>query len=148
MSRGSTSALGRLRRWREFQEARVRVEHLRREGERVQCESESARLTEAAQDVQRGRAGLLETPELDLARIAEAASIEAHAWRAADRAAAAVAVAQEAVDRARADHLHARQASRVVANRDALREADAAAREEKALFDQMADVLAARGRTR
>jgi len=143
MSR-ATGALGRLLRWREFQEARVRVEHLRRESERVQCESESVRLDEAAHGVQQQRAGLLAAPELDLTFIDQAASIEAHAWRAAERADVALDAARDAVDHARADHLQARQASRVVANRHALREADAAAREEKAMFDQMADVLSAR----
>jgi hypothetical protein len=148
MSRGSTSALGRLRRWRDFQEARARAEHQRREGDRVRCESESARLDEAAQCVQRQRAGLLEAPELDLDRIAQATAIETHAWKTVERAGEALRAASEAVDHARADHLDARKASRVVAQRHARREADAASREEKAMFDEMADVLAARRTSR
>jgi len=148
MSRGSTSALGRLRRWSDFQEARIRAEHQRREGERMRCESESVRLDEAAQCVQRQRAGLLEAPELDLDRIAQAAAIETHAWKAVAQAGEALRAASDAVDQARADHLDARKASRAVAQRHARREADAAAREEKAMFDEMADVLSARRTSR
>jgi hypothetical protein len=144
MSRGSASALGRLRRWRDFQEARVRAEHQRREGERMRCESESERVGEAAQSMQRQRAGLLEAPELDLDRIAQAAAIETHAWKTVERAGEALDAACEAVHQAHVAHLRAREASRVVAQRHARREAEAASREEKALFDQMADVLAAR----
>lgn len=144
MNRGPTGTLGRLLRWRDFQEARARAEHLRCEGERVHCEGESERLAEVANGVQRQRAGLLEAPELDLTRIAQATTMEAHAWKTVERADEACKVARAAAGHAQAAHLHARQSSRVVSNRHAQREADAAAREEKAMFDQMADVLSAR----
>jgi hypothetical protein len=110
----------------------------------VRCKSESERLGEAARDAQRQRAGLLEAPELDLVRIVHATAIESHAWKTVESADEALDAACEAADLARSTHLRTREASRVVAQRHARREADAASLEEKAMFDQVADVLSAR----
>jgi hypothetical protein len=140
--------LARLRRWRDFQEARAQAEHLRREGERIGCEREVARTEDVARAAQQQRTGLLDAPELDLARLHEGASIEAHAWRAVSRATQALDEASEVTVRARQQHLDARQASRVVAQRDDRRMAEDASRREKTTFDQIADLLAARRTSR
>lgn len=144
MKPSTVGPLARLRRWRDFQEARAQIEHLRTESERIGREQDVADAQEAARAAQEQRSGLIDAPELDLARMHEGASIEAHAWRGVGRAEQARDEANEAVAVAREEHLHARQARRVVAQRDDRRSAEDMARREKTTFDQVADLLAAR----
>lgn len=144
MKRSATGPLARLRRWRDFQEGRAQGEHLRQEVGRIARERDVVRAEEAARAAQQQRAGLTEVSELDLARMQEGASIEAHAWRAVDRAGQALDDANEATAIARENHLHARRATRAVAQRDDRRSAEDVARREKTTFDQIADLLAAR----
>lgn len=144
MKRSSNGPLARLRRWRDFQEARAETQHLRRESERMGRERDVVHAEAVARAAQQQRIRLAEAAELDLARMQEGASIEAHAWRAVDQAEQALDDATEASTIAGRQHLHARQASRVVAQRDDRRTAEEMARRERTTFDQIADLLAAR----
>lgn len=144
MSDTRTKAIATLVRWREFEESRASSAF---QGSCEQARSCAERVVAAEDGIERirsHRSQLQASPSLDLERIRLVAQIEEAAWERWQDAERESASAEERRLAALARHAQARARTRVGAARLRAARTAGAEREEKQLFDRMADIYQAR----
>lgn len=139
MSKNTNRALNALLRWRELEESRAAVglASATQVYERAKALTQSQALT--VEGIQRERAGLMEG-SIDPAVLQLAAAIEDGAWKSLEICRSSESVAHEHQEGAHQALVDARAHTRVVEARHVRVTAVQRDREEKAMFDRMADL--------
>lgn len=137
------NAIATLVRWRGFQESCAADAYRRCATETDASKGALAEAQARLDDVRDRRLALLETDELDMARLQVVAQIEEIVDTKAAEQKKHFEAAQERQDRARSEHVGSRAQSRVAESRHGRVKAHAQEREEKIQFDRMADLHAA-----
>lgn len=140
MSRDPNKAIATLVRWREFQEARASDEFRQRSAKTRQAKATVDLANANVEKVQKHRALLLESPNLDLPRLLMAAQIEEVHWHQLREHQAVHVAAQELEGQALAQHVAARAHTRVAEARKQRKNAEHSDHAEKMSFDWMADL--------
>lgn len=140
MSSRKQRTLTALVRWRDFAESRASDTFRRCNGEVRHAQQELDAAADKLEDIQRSRTQLLDAPQVDLTLLQFAADIEEIAWQVALDRRVELDTAEQARDSAQAVYVNARAQTRVVDTRRERVATIESDRQEKTMFDWMADL--------